>query len=121
MPSAVILEVDRPERILPRKRQLDSRLSTRKKRLPIDGSGATIISMSSNIEQVLLGVARSLPRDKCQELVDFANFLAQQAASSAPERQGGIFDFIATLPPGTRSKEEIDQQLKEERAAWGDP
>jgi len=31
-----------------------------------------------------------------------------------------IFDFIASLPPGTRSKEDIDRQIQEERDAWGD-
>ena len=31
-----------------------------------------------------------------------------------------IFDFIASLPPGTRSKEDIDRQIQEERDSWGD-
>ncbi len=31
-----------------------------------------------------------------------------------------IFDFIAQLPPGTRSKEDIDRQIREERESWGD-
>jgi hypothetical protein len=31
-----------------------------------------------------------------------------------------IFDFIAKLPPGTRSKEDIDRQMREEREIWGD-
>lgn len=31
-----------------------------------------------------------------------------------------IFDFIAKLPPGSRSKEDIDQQIREERESWGD-
>ena len=31
-----------------------------------------------------------------------------------------IFDFIAKLPPGTRSKEDIDRQMREERESWGD-
>jgi len=35
----------------------------------------------------------------------------------APE---DIFDFIASLPPGTRSKEDIDRQIREERESWGD-
>jgi hypothetical protein len=86
----------------------------------MDADRATMINMSTDIEQVLLGVVRSLPRDKCQELLDFANFLARQDASGASAQHGAIFDFIATLPPGTRSKEDIDHQLKEERACWGD-
>jgi hypothetical protein len=31
-----------------------------------------------------------------------------------------IFDVIASLSPGGRSKEEIDHQIAEERASWGD-
>ena len=31
-----------------------------------------------------------------------------------------VFAFIASLSPGTRSKEDIDQQLAEERSSWGD-
>ena len=31
-----------------------------------------------------------------------------------------IFDFIAQLPPGTRSKADIDRQIREERESWGD-
>jgi len=42
-----------------------------------------------------------------------------------PERAEGeeedIFDFIAKLPLGTRSKEDIDRQIREERESWGDP
>lgn len=31
-----------------------------------------------------------------------------------------IFDLIARLPGGTRSKEDIDRQIREERDGWGD-
>ena len=31
-----------------------------------------------------------------------------------------IFEFIRKLPPGTRTKEDIDSQLAEERDSWGD-
>jgi len=31
-----------------------------------------------------------------------------------------IFDFLRSLPPGTRSKEDIDRQIAEERESWGD-
>ena len=36
-------------------------------------------------------------------------------------RRQNIFDVIASLPPGTRSKEDIDAQIAEERASWGEP
>lgn len=39
-------------------------------------------------------------------------------ASQSQPRQD-IFDFIASLSPGTRSKEDIDQQIEEERNTWG--
>lgn len=31
-----------------------------------------------------------------------------------------LLDVIRSLPPGTRSKEDIDRQIAEERASWGD-
>lgn len=31
-----------------------------------------------------------------------------------------VFELIATSTPGTRSKEDIDQQIADERASWGD-
>ena len=31
-----------------------------------------------------------------------------------------IFDLIAAQPPGTRSKSDIDHQMREERDAWDD-
>ena len=40
------------------------------------------------------------------------------ALQSQPRQD--IFDFIATLPPGSRSKEDIDRQIREERDAWDD-
>jgi hypothetical protein len=40
------------------------------------------------------------------------------APQSQPRRD--IFDFIASLSPGTRPKEDIDRQVQEERDAWGD-
>ncbi|MCL2723292.1 MAG: hypothetical protein FWD69_02550 [Polyangiaceae bacterium] len=29
-----------------------------------------------------------------------------------------IFEFLRSLPTGTRSKEDIDQQIAEERSSW---
>lgn len=31
-----------------------------------------------------------------------------------------IFEFIRKLPPGTRTKDDIDRQIAEERDSWGD-
>ncbi len=31
-----------------------------------------------------------------------------------------LADVLRSLPPGTRSKEDIDRQIAEERASWGD-
>jgi hypothetical protein len=35
-------------------------------------------------------------------------------------KRESILDFLAHLSQGTRSKEDIDRQLHEERDAWGD-
>jgi hypothetical protein len=29
-----------------------------------------------------------------------------------------LLDFLASLPPGSRSKEDIDRQIEEDRNAW---
>ncbi len=31
-----------------------------------------------------------------------------------------VFALIASLPPGTRTRTEIDRHIEEERASWGD-
>ena len=41
------------------------------------------------------------------------------------ERRDGIgvedvFKFLRSLPPGTRTKDDIDRQIAEERDSWGD-
>lgn len=38
---------------------------------------------------------------------------------AAPDTQD-VFAFIRALPAGTRSKDDIDKQLAEERQGWGD-
>jgi hypothetical protein len=37
-----------------------------------------------------------------------------------PPLRRKLLDVIRSLPPGTRSKEDIDRQIAEERASWGD-
>ena len=77
-------------------------------------------TMGQSIESQLLERLRALPLEKRREVLDFAAFLARQPANDEPVHRESIFEFIATLPAGTRSKEDIDNQLKEERASWGD-
>jgi hypothetical protein len=33
-------------------------------------------------------------------------------------RPGKLSDYLRSLPPGTRTKEDIDQQIREERDGW---
>ena len=39
-------------------------------------------------------------------------------STGRPERITELLAFIKSLPPGTRTPEEIDQQIDEERASW---
>jgi hypothetical protein len=39
-------------------------------------------------------------------------------ARVADETGGRLSDYLRSLPPGTRSKEDIDRQIREEREAW---
>lgn len=43
-----------------------------------------------------------------------------RAAAGAPAAVRDVFDLVASLTAGTRSKEDIDQQITEERASWED-
>lgn len=43
-----------------------------------------------------------------------------RAVEPAEKHGQSIFDFLRSLPPGTRSKEDIDRQIAEERDSWGD-
>ena len=54
------------------------------------------------------------------ELQGEVEVVVRSASASQSQPRQDIFDFIASLPPGTRSKEEIDRQIQEERDAWGD-
>ncbi|MDI7267225.1 MAG: DUF2281 domain-containing protein [Myxococcota bacterium] len=65
---------------------------------------------------------RELPPEKQQEVLDFVEFVRARRAVSAVAGclPGSVFELVARLPPGTRTKEDVDRQLEEERAAWGD-
>jgi len=39
--------------------------------------------------------------------------------ASGAKDSDGVAAFLRSLPPGTRSKAEIDQQIREERGSWG--
>jgi hypothetical protein len=39
-------------------------------------------------------------------------------AQVADEVGGRLSDYLRSLPPGTRTQEDIDQQIREERDAW---
>ena len=44
-----------------------------------------------------------------------------RAVGGAQPVSRNILDLISTLPAGTRTKEDIDRQMREERVSWGDP
>jgi hypothetical protein len=54
------------------------------------------------------------------ELQGEVEVVVRSASASQSQPRQDIFDFIASLPPGTRSKQEIDRQIQEERDAWDD-
>ncbi len=37
-----------------------------------------------------------------------------------PRTKLDIVAFLKSLPPGTRTKEDIDRQIRDERDSWGD-
>ena len=49
-------------------------------------------------------------RDRTQEV---------DVVARVADRVGGkLSDYVRGLPPGTRSKDEIDRQIREERDSW---
>jgi predicted DNA-binding antitoxin AbrB/MazE fold protein len=44
--------------------------------------------------------------------------LVTPVARAAGKVEGKLSDYVRALPPGTRSKEDIDQQIREERDSW---
>jgi len=54
------------------------------------------------------------------ELQGEVEVVIRSVTSSRPQLSQDIFEFIAHLSPGARSKEDIDRQIQEERDAWGD-
>lgn len=42
----------------------------------------------------------------------------QVAAQISDEAGGRVSDYLRGLPPGSRTREEIDRQIREERDAW---
>jgi len=46
--------------------------------------------------------------------------LAVLDAGAGPAVSKGILDLVSALPGGTRTKEDIDRQMQEERASWGE-
>jgi hypothetical protein len=39
-------------------------------------------------------------------------------ARVSDDTAGGLSDYLRCLPPGTRTQEDIEQQIREERATW---
>lgn len=41
-------------------------------------------------------------------------------AKQQPQNGGSLSAYLRSLPPGTRTKEDVDRQIREERDSWGD-
>lgn len=54
------------------------------------------------------------------EVTGEVEVVVRSIESKATEPSRDVFEFLRSLAPGTRSKEDIDRQIAEERDAWGD-
>ena len=41
-------------------------------------------------------------------------------ADASTAKLESVLEFLRRIPPGTRTKEDIDKQIQEERDSWGD-
>ncbi|MBI2374168.1 MAG: hypothetical protein HYV07_09225 [Deltaproteobacteria bacterium] len=71
--------------------------------VPLDASGRFVIEV---------------PNGRQGEMAEVIVLMAD-GTSPASSTGADIFDVIAKLPAGTRTKADIDEQLAEERASWG--
>jgi hypothetical protein len=55
--------------------------------------------------------------EQVDELDGDVEVFVRPLAATSPT-VAGLLDLIATVPPGTRSKEDIDRQIAEDRAGW---
>jgi hypothetical protein len=54
-----------------------------------------------------------------EDVVELEGEVEVFVRSAAPTpRPPDVLDVIAAMPPGTRTKDEIDRQLAEDRAGW---
>lgn len=54
------------------------------------------------------------------DVVGAVEVVLRQAPVANGQAAPDIFDLIATLPGGTRTRAEIDAQVREERESWGE-
>ena len=55
--------------------------------------------------------------DDVEEIDGEVEVVVRPATGTTP-RAPDVLDVIAALPPGSRSKQDIDRQLRDERASW---
>lgn len=64
---------------------------------------------------------RSIELDEpIDELDGEVEVTIRRAEPERPKTVQSLLEFLKTLPPGTRSKDDIDRQIAEERDSWGD-
>lgn len=59
-------------------------------------------------------------REAVDEVTGEVEVVVRPIEPKRPAPKRDIFEVIRSLPPGTRSKEDIDRQIAEERDSWGD-
>jgi hypothetical protein len=52
------------------------------------------------------------------DLLDSVEVLLRIPAEVVPGEAQTLIEFLQSLPPGVRSKDDIDRQLADERASW---
>jgi hypothetical protein len=67
-----------------------------------------------------LADSRHIELDEPVEEISGPVEVVLRPTAEAPSTEGDVFDFIASLPAGERSKEEIDRQVAAERDSWSE-
>jgi hypothetical protein len=73
----------------------------------------TLTIKARRISPTQVELEEALPDDVTEIQV-----VARRTTSDSSKTLDAFLDMISKLPPGTRSKEDIDRQIREERDSW---
>ena len=79
-----------------------------------------MLKQTRTVRGCLNGTRRIDLDDEIDDVAGLEQIIVKLSAGDAWPSED-ILDVLASLPPGMRTKKDIDAQLREERESWGEP